>query len=523
MLDTSFVPTEEQEIIIAKCKHLVEGDTLRVAAFAGAGKTSTILLIAQALQEKKLKGIYLAFNKSIAEEAKLKLPTSVEARTFHSLAYKHVSKKIIKKLQYKHVFMLNNFLSFINNRLPRQRLTYTIYNEDMNLSTQGSIELTSARQFNIIKAAIGLFCRSEDRQPKKWIIEYAAKRVLPINNATLDAKSIKWLTSHLFPYVKQVWKDFKSPSGIFQIPHDVYLKLFALKSPQLPYDYILFDEAQDTDGLMLSILQAQSKARIIFVGDPYQQIYDWRGAINAMDQMEGDICYLTKSFRFSQGIASVADLFLSYLDSPSPIIGGNLTNSIVDIDTLYPEDINVILTRTNAGAISMAIDYMLEYPDKKLCLHNLDGLSNLVTMVKDIENLKNNRLRSHHEILSNFSSYDELTEYCIAFNDTNISLPFLLQKTRGYDAVKRAVEECHHKHPDIVITTVHKSKGLEWDSVLLANDFEKVSYSVKDGPGGPRICINSDAECRLLYVAVTRAKQKLYLGHIAMLIESLEN
>ena len=226
-----FDPTQEQELIIDKCKALQKGEKLRVAAFAGAGKTSTIILIAEVLSKQYRKGIYLAFNKGIAEEAKSKLPNHVEARTFHSLAYRQVSKNIIKKLRYTHFFMLNNFLDFINTTLSVQKLTFTQYNEISKREVKGSISLTPARQFNIVKAAVGLYCRSEDTVPKKWVMEYAAKHVLPYDNLALDKKSIKWLESNLFPYVKAVWKDFKSPKGIFQIPHDVYLKIFALKAP----------------------------------------------------------------------------------------------------------------------------------------------------------------------------------------------------------------------------------------------------------------------------------------------------
>ncbi len=53
----------------------------------------------------------------------------------------------------------------------------------------------------------------------------------------------------------------------------------------------------------------------------------------------------------------------------------------------------MILTRTNAGAISIAIDYMLEYPDKRINLHNLDGLTNLVNTVRDISHLKKRQSR----------------------------------------------------------------------------------------------------------------------------------
>ena len=182
----------------------------------------------------------------------------------------------------------------------------------------------------------------------------------------------------------------------------------------------------------------------------------------------------------------------------------------------------MILTRTNAGAISIAIDYMLEYPDKRINLHNLDGLTNLVNTVRDISHLKKGRSDIENEALKNFDSYDELAEYCIAFNDSDLCLAFLLEKSRGYKAVKRAVEECHCTNPDVSITTVHRSKGLEWNNVMLAADFQPISYTVKEEGDKQIVQIKNSAECRLLYVAVTRAKKKLYIGHIAPLIESLK-
>ena len=82
-----FDPTQEQELIIDKCKALQKGEKLRVAAFAGAGKTSTIILIADALSKQYRKGIYLAFNKGIAEEAKSKLPNHYKKIALHAFFY----------------------------------------------------------------------------------------------------------------------------------------------------------------------------------------------------------------------------------------------------------------------------------------------------------------------------------------------------------------------------------------------------------------------------------------------------
>ena len=77
------VPTKEQEDIIFSASN---GEDLVIKAFAGASKTSSLVMIANALHKKGKSGLYLAFNKAIADDAKGKFPASVDCRTIHSLA-----------------------------------------------------------------------------------------------------------------------------------------------------------------------------------------------------------------------------------------------------------------------------------------------------------------------------------------------------------------------------------------------------------------------------------------------------
>ncbi|ASR10761.1 hypothetical protein CHY08_27155 (plasmid) [Rhizobium leguminosarum bv. viciae] len=56
---------------------------------------------------------------------------------------------------------------------------------------------------------------------------------------------------------------------------------------------------------------------------------------------------------------------------------------------------------------------------------------------------------------------------------------------------------------DLVISTAHKSKGREWKSVRLMDDFLRSSPTDKENSGP------DPAEMRLLYVALTRAKESL--------------
>lgn len=79
----SFTPTPEQLAIVAAATDTT--DNLLVSALAGAAKTSTLVLIAEALCSKQI--LCLAFNKKIADEMKERLPPNCECRTLNSLGY----------------------------------------------------------------------------------------------------------------------------------------------------------------------------------------------------------------------------------------------------------------------------------------------------------------------------------------------------------------------------------------------------------------------------------------------------
>lgn len=81
-MPTELKPTPEQEVARdLSCT----GQHLKINAFAGAGKTSTLEFIANANFNKRI--LYLAFNKSIAEESSKRFPFNVTCKTSHSLAY----------------------------------------------------------------------------------------------------------------------------------------------------------------------------------------------------------------------------------------------------------------------------------------------------------------------------------------------------------------------------------------------------------------------------------------------------
>ena len=74
----SYEITEEQMQCINAAR---TKSNLKIRAFAGSGKTTTLVEIAKRLEGN---GLYIAFNKSIQNEATKKFSYNVDCRTAHS-------------------------------------------------------------------------------------------------------------------------------------------------------------------------------------------------------------------------------------------------------------------------------------------------------------------------------------------------------------------------------------------------------------------------------------------------------
>ena len=80
--------TDEQQAIEHRAGALEGAESLKVIAYAGTGKPTTLRAVADS---RSGRGVYLAFNRSIAQEATGKLRTSgAWASTMHALALRAV-------------------------------------------------------------------------------------------------------------------------------------------------------------------------------------------------------------------------------------------------------------------------------------------------------------------------------------------------------------------------------------------------------------------------------------------------
>jgi F-box protein 18 (helicase) len=461
-----FRPTEEQRAIIA-CD-LAPGETLKIMAFAGTGKTSTLVAYTQARPGTRF--LYVAFNKSVQLEAAARFPSNVVARTSHALAFR------------------------THGHLHKDRLV-------------------PGFRANTVMQALGLK-RYEDA---RFAIETLANYLI-----SAAPKVARWHVPHqahaFYKQHKSAPPDFvdlanrlgrrmcdKTDAHIGML-HDGYLKLYQLSNPALDFDCILLDEAQDINPVTAAIVLAQAQsgrrrrpASIILVGDSHQQIYSFRGARDTLRKIKTTrTMYLTRSFRFDNNIARAANMVLStFKGETRPIMGTARDKHKPKWD---PECCTVI-ARTNATVFDKAVQLI-----KTHTLGFVGGVrSYRLGSLKDVYYLQTaRRAQIGDAYIRGFTDFSNLKAYATAVEDIELlGICKVVEKYRGrlpnlVDTLTAGAVD--PKDAQVTLTTAHKSKGLQWGNVLLMGDFLDV---VEDDhlidPSG----IDPD-EFNLIYVAMTR-------------------
>lgn len=462
--------TDEQQSAVDLFK---SSTVLKISAFAGTGKTSTLTALAQSTRKT---GLYLAFNKSIATEARTRFPQSVDCRTTHSLAYRAVPSmyrgneaKLTHALHSNHVVEL----------LRIQELAV----DAVSLKPR-SIGFLTAK-------TVQRFCQSGDAS--------VMSRHVPLSGKLqkIDQKYQDQFKSYIADLASHLWDRMLDPSDPAPLGHDGYLKLWSLSEPTLDYDYLLLDEAQDTNEAVLSVLRRQD-AHLTLVGDRHQQIYEWRGAINAMESVEADAeAFLTQSFRFGDSIAAAATSILKVLQESRRVVGNPKKNT--RISSFGPTQ--AILCRTNAGVVNVVIDSLasggLPYV--------VGGVSELIRMLEDVGKLKRS-IPSEGAEFFGFKDWNEVVDFSGTDEGESLRSFVNIVKTHGEVSLIHRLNSVprDESRASLIVSTGHKAKGREWDSVELFSDFDP--RPSKDDPS--KLVMNGE-EARLLYVAATRARELL--------------
>ena len=296
--------TSEQKAIVNEAVSLYEdgGGYVLVNAFAGTGKTTTMISVVDALRSAGAERVlYLAYNRKMADEAKRKLDGKAEARTVHSIAYQKVGEIIgYEKL---------------------------------------------SKWLNEGKAPHHYF-----RKDNLW----------PKVKAYVESDALYPEDDSVFSAIE------KMKSDEVRMTHDVYAKAFAcalnevdilgigLDCSDIAYDAVILDEAQDANPQILSIFKSIRGKVKVAVGDTHQQIYAFRGAVNALDILKEDTdtepLYLTHSFRFANDTKMVEKanyILRSWKKEEKTLIGAGEPNETLP---------DAIISRTNSAIVARLLN-----------------------------------------------------------------------------------------------------------------------------------------------------------------------
>lgn len=253
-------PTKEQR---AALDVFSTGESMAVSAYAGTGKTSTLVLMAQAAAKLQRRGRYVAFNKAIVEEGRTRFPTNVSAQTAHAMAWQAI---------------VGRRGSAFDRRLGGNRVRASLIAKRLGIDpfvisygTQKKV-LQPAFIASLAQRAVNRFCSTADLAPSYFHVPYVDGIDLPTDDGERSYENNNALQRIVADVLPVIWADINNPDGTLPFRHEHYLKIFELSQPEMQTDFVLYDEAQDVSPVMNSIVERQMDrgVQVVYVGDEYQ-------------------------------------------------------------------------------------------------------------------------------------------------------------------------------------------------------------------------------------------------------------
>ena len=482
-------PTLEQRQVIES-----EGN-VKVNAAAGTGKTSTLAMMSAQRREPTL---FLVFNKQNKEDAGQKFASMgldhVKVATNHSMAYQW----------YKEKFKIKGRISL---NMKGFSLIDLIKEFDLNRYKD-----SQSSHFKIafhIKTCLEYYCNSSAYR----ISDVKYEDFLRGNARTFFLKHQQFIYDGVARLMSGMKTGDKEPT------YDYLLKVYQLSKPRLPYKNVLLDEGQDSSDVMLDVFLNQDQARKVIVGDEHQSIYSWRYAVNALSKVSYPTLLLSGSFRFGERIAEQA---LSFLSWKRALLGYQAPITLSGLRPLGSNPDNpseMIICRTNSGLFNELVKVLDSDADAKFYIEGNNGdlfsymRSDNGISIMDLVSIHRGQYKKvKHPALKAMLSMEEVKDYGESTGDMGLLTMIKLVNDYGHeildfiDIANTQLITSDQKHrADVVLSTVHKSKGLEYDYVHIGEDFLSFPELMRE-VNKRDSKINVNEEINLLYVGVTRSK-----------------
>lgn len=340
---TDFTLTPEQEAIITAAK--TTSDNLLISALAGAAKTSTLVLIAKALQT--VPTLCLAFNKRIATEMERRLPGNCQSMTLNSLGHRAWAQALGTRLRLergKNYTIIKTLIEALSDQEVKDELWENYGSIITAVKLGKAAGYVPDGHFPSAKPLIG-----DEAFFKSLIEEPTAAEETLIRKATIIS-------------LEQGLKGTVDFDDQLLLP-----TIFTAPLPRFPL--VLIDEAQDLSELNHAMLLKMVKKRLIAVGDECQAIYAFRGAHEHSMKLlkktfDMTTFMLSVSFRCPQTIVKEAQWRAPHMQWPEWATAGAVNHpECWEIEDL--NDDTVIICRNNAPIFKIALTLLKNgrYPE----------------------------------------------------------------------------------------------------------------------------------------------------------------
>jgi superfamily I DNA/RNA helicase len=472
-------PTDEQQVIIDFAKD--SSANMCVNALAGAAKTSSLEMICHAVTNIPI--LSLAFNKRIADELSKRLPAHVECRTFNSLGHRVWSAAINRRLT-------------VNTNKMHEALKRAV--EDLPRSKKEEGWEDFAETLRWLR-----FAKRDGYVPAKW--RGVAKHTLTKDWSAYDEEPTELqsllIESAMNQSIEQAY------AGVIDYDDQIYMPvLFGGTWPKFPL--VLCDETQDLSAINHVMLEQLVDKRVIIVGDPWQSIYAFRGAVQGgmqslvkkFDMVEFP---LSMTFRVPKVGVERARFRVPHMRAPEWQIEGHIHSfeewSCADV----PEGA-AIICRNNAPLFRTALRFLRGGRSVKLVgmdigpnlVRVMKKLGPLSTPTEQVESMLETWLHAELKRVKNpdivYDKYECLQVLCLNPNARNLGEAITLAQ----DLFKR--------EGAIQLLSGHKAKGLEWNTVFHLDAWRIPSKWAKEGTEA------WEQEMNVRYVIETRFKKEMF-------------
>jgi DNA helicase-2/ATP-dependent DNA helicase PcrA len=484
---TSFPPTPEQELILEAA--VGTRDNLLIQALAGAAKTSTLVLIAKALPGRPI--LSVAFNKRIADEMNERLPSHCVSKTLNSIGHTAWSQHTGKKLT-----------------LDQQKTSSIIRGLDLSRSEQDLLRDCFSDVVQLVaKAKLFGYVPEGKYEEALHLISWDELQEV-LSDAEYDNLAWALLDDILTRSISMAF------NGVVDFDDQLYMStLFGAQLPKFPLTMV--DEAQDLSPLNHQMIaQLVGNRRLIAVGDHFQSIYGFRGAVSdgmsvLRHRFQMKEFTLTLSFRCPKQIILKARERAPAMKWADNAAEGTVTKIIRSPEggvqwssALFPRNCAVIC-RNNAPIFSLGLKLLAA--GRGVTIRGMDVSKRLIKILKEFGDTS----MSRDELIGHLDRWRQvkLAEGKLSEETIEDRYSCLVVFAKAAPTLEGAIahaERLFSSEGPIELLSGHKAKGLEWNDVFHLDPWRIPSKFAKGKE-------QKEQELNLEYVITTRAKNSLTL------------